>query len=306
MGLEITVIHESPRPTWSTRRLIDAIKRLGHRPRYTLVQYLSGGVGLECPVLYRGRCISYDAGIVRSLGRFPTAETLLKRVAVLSQLETRIPLVNSPRALLLARDKYASIRVLEANKIPVPRTVVTEDPYEALHWIETWGSAVIKPLSGTMGLGSFLVTDVDTAYRVISFIASLRQPIYVQEYIRKKGNRDIRVFVVGEQVVAAAYRIARPGSWKTNVAQGARTEPARIDAELEEIAIRAVRALGLCYAGVDVAEKEEGGYVVFEVNASPLWRGLYQATGVDPAPYIVAMVEEIAKGRREPCSSITL
>jgi ribosomal protein S6--L-glutamate ligase len=238
--------------------------------------------------------------VLRALGRFPLFETLLKRVAVMKQLlDQGVPVVNHPYTLLLARDKYTSLRLLASRGLPVPKTVVTEDPYEALHLVEQWGKAVIKPLAGTMGLGSFMVSDVDTAYRVLELIASLRQPIYVQEYVEKKGNRDIRVFVVGDMVVAAAYRIARPGTWKTNVAQGARTEPAKIPPEVEELAIKAARALGLCYAGVDIAETSEGSYVIFEVNASPLWRGLYGATGVDPSDYIVSFLEELILGSRD-------
>ena len=306
MSGEAAVIHEAPKPTWTSRRLIEALKGLGYRVRYLLVHYVTGSVGSgQCSVTYRGRCLALDAALLRSLGRFPTAELLLKRVVVLSQLAETIPVVNHPQSMLTARDKYGSLLILARAGLPVPRTVVTEDPYEALRLVESWGAAVIKPVSGTMGLGSFLVTDTDTAYRVLSLIAALRQPIYVQEYVEKKGNQDIRVFVVGDEVVAAAYRVARPGSWKTNVAQGAVTKPAKVDRELEELAIKATRALGLCYAGVDVAERADGGYVIFEVNASPLWQGLYRATGVDPAAHIARLVDDLVKGRREPCRPVT-
>ncbi len=294
---EIAVVHEAPRPTWSTRRLLKAIRSYGYKATYVLIQYLSGCIHCNCNVLYRGRCFVPSAAILRSLGRFPTVETMLKRINTLNQLAREVPVVNNPQSLLLARDKYASLKILSNHGIPVPRTLVTEDPYEALKFIENVGSVVIKPLSGTMGLGSFRVDDPDTAYRILTIVASLKQPIYVQEYVKKKGNRDIRVFVVDGEAVAAAFRIAKPGSWKTNVAQGARTEPAPLPEDVREIAVKATEALNLCYAGVDIAEREEGGYVVFEVNASPLWRGLYEATGIDPAPYIVkAVVESLKRG----------
>ncbi len=296
----VAVIHEAPRPTWSSRRLLEAARARGHRARYVLVQYLSGTVAGGCAVTYRGSCLELDGAIVRAIGRFPSLETLLKRVGVLAHMvDEGVPAVNHPLSLLAARDKYTSLRLLASSGVPVPRTLVTEDPYEALHAIERWGRAVIKPIVGTMGLGSFMVDDVDEAYRVLELIATLRQPIYVQEYVEKKGNRDIRAFVVGDRVVAAAYRVAPSGAWKTNVARGARTEPAPVTPELEELAVRAARSVGLCYAGVDVAETVDGRYVVFEVNAAPLWRGLYEATGVDPAPFIVELLEDMIKGRRD-------
>ena len=91
------------------------------------------------------------------------------------------------------------------------------------------------------------------------------------------------------------YRVAPRNSWKTNIAQGARPVPATVRKEIEEAAIRAVKVLGLVYAGIDIIEYGENQYAVIEVNASPLWRGLQTATGVNPARHIVEKVLELVK-----------
>jgi len=197
-------------------------------------------------------------------------------------------------AIFIARDKFTSIRLLHEAGLPVPRTILTEDPSQALHAIEEMGSVVFKPIMGSLGLGSFKVDNIDTGYHIVNLLLELNQPLYVQQYVEKKGDRDIRVFVVDSQPIASMYRVSARGAWKTNVAQGAKPLPANPPREILEDAVKAVEVLGLVYAGVDIAETPTG-HVIFEVNASPLWRGLYTATGVDPAPAIVEATIRLAK-----------
>jgi SSU ribosomal protein S6P modification protein len=101
------------------------------------------------------------------------------------------------------------------------------------------------------------------------------------------------VVVVGGRAIGAEFR--RSAGWKTNVAQGARPEPARLTKELEELAVRAVEALNLEYGGVDIAETKEG-YYIFEVNPTMSWQGFKAATGINRAPFIVErLLEKIRK-----------
>ncbi|MEM4139400.1 MAG: ATP-grasp domain-containing protein, partial [Sulfolobaceae archaeon] len=104
----------------------------------------------------------------------------------------------------------------------------------------------------------------------------------------KPGDRDIRIFVVGNEVIGSIYRI-NPSNWKTNTAQGAIAQILRPNKELVEIAIKSCEVLGLDYAGIDIIESKEG-YMVLEVNAAPLWKGLMSATGVNPAKYIIELL----------------
>ncbi len=295
--LKIAVVHEAPRPTWTSRRLLEAIREMGHKPLYLLAPYLSTNfTSTTCILRYRGKCIDVDAVIVRSLGRSLTVEKFLARLAILEHLEKcGVLVVNPAESLRVARDKCSSIVRLSHAGVPVPPTVVTEDPMEALRVIEEWKNVVIKPVVGSLGLGSFHVDNIDLGYRIVSVLSSLGQPIYIQKYVEKKGNRDIRAFVVGDRVIAAVYRIAPPGSWKTNIAQGAKAVPIKLDPHMEEIAVRAAKVLNLYYSGVDMAETVDGKVYVFEANASPLWRGLYEATNVDPAYHIVKLIVEHVK-----------
>ncbi len=294
--MEIGVIHDAPTPPWSARRLIEAARSQGYPARYYRISrihgYVSAGPG---EFRYGSRSFTAEALIVRSLGFITNTEQLTRRHAILKHLElSGRTVINPPDPLMVARDKYLSLVVLERSGIPVPPTLVTEDISAAVEAVEKWGEVVVKPVVGSLGRGSIRLSDPDLAYNVFKSLLSFGQPLYIQKYLEKEGNADIRVFVVGEEAVAAELRRAPPGSWKTNVAQGGKPEPYGPDPEVEELAVRASRTLGLEYSGVDLAPTREG-YVVLEVNASPLWRGLQEATGVDPATHIVRRLVELAR-----------
>ncbi len=293
--VNVAILHESPKPTWTSRQLIEAFTELGARVYYMRASKLSGIVGdREIKVVYASRLIDLDAIIVRNLGFLISTEQLLKRISILQQLEDEgVLVINPSKSLLIARDKYTSIRILKKAGIPVPETIITEDIRVAMKYVREWRIVVIKPLMGSLGLGSIKVDDPDVAYRIIRTLLSQNQPIYLQKYVEKPG-RDIRVFTVGLRVLAAAYRIAPPGQWKTNVALGAKTEPAEVSKDLEDIAIKVVKALKLEYAGIDIAESPSG-YIVFEANAAPLWRGLMNATGINPAKAVAKHVLNLIK-----------
>lgn len=222
-------------------------------------------------------------------------EQLMKRVDTLEEIERNgTPIVNSTRAMLLARDKFGSLIRLSKNNIPVPPTALVEDPFEAMRLAEKWGEVVIKPVTGSLGLGSVKASDPDIVFRIAKAILSVNQPVYIQKYV-KKPNRDIRAFVVGGRLLGAVYRISQE-SWKTNVAQGAVVQVLRPTAEIEELAIKSTEILGLDYAGIDIVEDSEGGYKILEVNGAPLWKGFMSATSINPAKYIVEyLISKIKK-----------
>jgi ribosomal protein S6--L-glutamate ligase len=201
--------------------------------------------------------------------------------------------VNPTRAYQHTKDKYSMISKLASAGLPIPKTYVTEMAHWAYRANRNFRQVVYKPIVGSLGFGSMRFSDVDMAFNAYKRLESLGQPLYLQEYLEKPG-RDIRAFVVGEEVLASISRAANAGEWKTNVAQGGKVKSAELSGELEELALRAVESLKLVYAGVDILETDWGP-LLLEVNASPSWQGLQKATGVDVARQIVGHVCKLLK-----------
>jgi RimK family alpha-L-glutamate ligase len=141
-----------------------------------------------------------------------------------------------------------------------------------------------------MGLGMARVEDADVAARVFRALELERAVYYLQETI-PHGGRDIRALVVGERVVGAIARVG--DGWRTNVARGARAEPVALDAAQEELCVRACRAVGADYGGVDLLPGPDGRDYVVEVNGIPGWQGVERATGADVAGALVEWVEAL-------------
>ncbi|HYV84969.1 MAG TPA: RimK family alpha-L-glutamate ligase [Patescibacteria group bacterium] len=206
-----------------------------------------------------------------------------------------LPVVNQPRCLERTIDKHWTSRLLERAGIPTPRTVVAESLDDALQAFATLGDVVVKPLLGSGGRGILRLTDPDLAWRAFRALEEQRAVFYLQEFV-PHGRTDLRLFVAGGEVVAAARRSGE--SWKCNVAAGAATLPHAPTAEQADLAARAAAAVGADYAGVDLLEAEDGRLLVNEVNGIPGWSGLQEVARIDIASVVASRVRARIGGRR--------
>lgn len=226
-----------------------------------------------------------DVSFIRSFGP-GSCEQLTRRISMIEHMEVSgIRVINPCYSFRRARDKYATGYTLASAGLPVAETYTTEDMQRAYRWSKELGESIYKPILGSMGKGSLKFDNPDIAYNAWKMLTRLGQPLIVQEYLRNPG-RDIRVFVVGGEVVGSAYKYGAAGEWKTNVAQGGRMVDEPIPHEILKLGVKATSALGLDYAGVDIIESERGP-VILEVNGAPGWQALKAATGVDVAEKIV-------------------
>jgi len=279
----------------NVKQLYNACKEIAGKTILARIMDMSAYVGSDGSRFWRGDREITDVNLclLRSFGS-GSYEQVTKRVSMIEHLESSGTLVVNPtRAYQKTKDKYSMIFTLAETGLPIPETYVTEMAHWAYRASRNFRETVYKPIVGSLGFGSMKFSDADMAFNAFKRLESLGQPIYLQEHLEKPG-RDIRAFVVGEEVLASIYRIARADEWKTNVAQRGKPKSTKLSVELQELALRAVEALELIYAGVDILETEQGP-VLLEVNASPGWQGLQKATGLNVARQIVQYVVNLAK-----------
>jgi RimK family alpha-L-glutamate ligase len=234
-----------------------------------------------------------DALLIRPIGR-GSLEELVFRMDMLYKLEREgFYLINPAEAIEHCVDKYDILSILEDNGVPVPRTFATESANWALEaFNELGGDVVIKPVFGSRGIGATRVNDPEVALTVFKAITFQHGVIYLQEFV-EHGTSDIRVFVVGDHVVAAMRREA--DGWKTNYSQGARPVPITLSKEFEDMAVRAAQSVGAKVSGVDILEGPDGPKIC-DVNSQPGWKGLQMVTKVNIADEIVVfMLDEMKR-----------
>ncbi|MFB0543580.1 MAG: RimK family alpha-L-glutamate ligase [Candidatus Bathyarchaeia archaeon] len=274
----------------NARELAEAARKLGHEAFMGSILNMSSYVDSETSRFWVGtrEVTDTDVCFLRSFGP-GSCEQLTRRISMIEHMEyAGIRVVNPCYPFRRARDKYATQYALTKAGLPVARTFTTESIYRAYDMTKELGESVYKPILGSRGYGSLKFNDPDLAFDAYKMLARVGQPMIIQEYIPNPG-RDIRVFVVGEEAIASAYKYGAEGSWKTNVAQGAKMIAEPLPEEIEELGVKAVKAMDLVYAGVDIIESERGP-IILEANGSPGWSALKSATGVDIAGKIVEYV----------------
>jgi len=213
--------------------------------------------------------------LVRGFGANVTQKIFFRLDILRAIEEYGVRLINSRESLELASDKFLTSILLEKFNIPTPKTIICEDPHDALQMYEELGrDVIIKPLFGSKGIGISRLNDRGFAENVIISLGQLNEVFYLQEFI-EHYNRDIRILVIGNKAIAGMYRIS--DNWKTNIYAGARMESIELTKELKSLAVKSAKAVKTEIAGVDIIESENGHYVL-EVNSIPGFTALQKVT----------------------------
>ncbi len=243
------------------------------------------------------RLDEFDAVLVRTMAP-GTLEQVVFRMDVLGRLQQQgTVVVNPPRALEAAVDKYLASAKLHAAGLLTPPTWVCQTLDQAMiGFYQLGGNVVVKPLFGSEGRGLMRIEDPDLAIRVFKTLAQIGAVIYMQPFLPHQGF-DIRILLVGSHVFCV--RRSNPSDWRTNVSRGATAEPFTPSSELIAMARTAARAIGATIAGVDLLPTRDGLCYVLEVNAVPGWQSTSSALGVDIASTVLEHLKWlVAKNRK--------
>ncbi|MGY6588459.1 MAG: 30S ribosomal protein S6--L-glutamate ligase [Wenzhouxiangella sp.] len=291
--MRIAIMSRS-RKIYSTRRLVEAAEERGHDIQVVDTARCYMNIASHRPTIhYRGKLLEQFDAVIPRIG----ASITFYGTAVLRQFEMMgtFPL-NESVAVNRSRDKLRSLQLLARRGIGLPVTGFARAPDDIGDLIEMVGGAplVAKLLEGTQGIGVVLCETRKAAESVLEAFMGLNVSIMVQEYIKEAGGADIRCFVVGDKVVAAIKRQAKPGEFRSNLHRGGTAELIKITPEERAVAVRAARIMGLNVAGVDLLRSNHGP-LVMEVNSSPGLEGIENATGKDVAGMIIQFLEKNAR-----------
>ena len=285
----VTLLGE--RGGWHVERLAEAFGRHGHTVEVVSWQAIGAAVGPSGLRFAPDALATADVVAVRGMpgiGSGPQRlEEVVFRMDALAQLEAAgTPVVNKPRTLEIAIDKYLSLAMLAQAGICVPQTIVVQGEAVARRaWEQLGGSCVVKPLFGSRGRGIRRVASDSEATAI-----GAGGVAYLQEFI-PHGGWDLRILVVGDDTFAMR-RVAAAGEWRTNVSLGGRPQAVEASAEVITIARHAAATVGARIAGVDILPGPDGP-VVLEVNAVPAWRGLQSVVDADLTEAVAQEVEKV-------------
>jgi ribosomal protein S6--L-glutamate ligase len=196
---------------------------------------------------------------------------------------------NPVEAVLAADDKAATtLRLAAAGVAQVPTEIVPFDLTAVREAAVRLGfPAVVKRTHGAQGRW---VRRADGADELDQVLAELQVEgpgaLLVQPEVVESRGRSIRVVVTGGAPIAVTERHARDGEWRSNINQGGWQHPITLTAEETDLALRAVAALGLAHAGVDILRTAAGPRIL-EVNACPDFTSMQPFTTDDLAAAVL-------------------
>jgi len=274
----------------------------------TLAQALERETGFNCLVdlslvtcdLDQGKAFYGDLELtgldglaVKKLGPAYSPD-LLDRLEMLKFIAAQgVRVFSRPEAVGRVLDRLSCTVALRNAGIPIPPTVITEDPAAAARAVERLGRCVLKPLYTSKARG-MMVVEPEPGLRdaLENFKASGNKMIYLQQMVELPGQ-DLGLVFLGGRYLATYARVGGKGSWNTTTRSGGRYEAYEPSPEIIALADKAQAAFGLDFTCVDVAESDQG-LVVFEVSAFGGFRGLLEGCGLDAArAYAAYMAGEL-------------
>ncbi len=271
------------------RMLLDAFEGIG--VQVTPIELKNAVFNPMDPMDGPQRWGDYDAVIDRSL----SLTNSMNSVRILESFGVRC--INPLSAIEVCADKLATTLALVRAGVPTPQVRVATNAVSGLEAVEAIGyPAVIKPTVGSWGRLVARINDRDAAEAILEHRETLgsasQNVFYIQEHINKP-DRDIRVFVVGGETIAAIVR--HSAHWVTNTARGATAEGMEITDELREISLNAANTTGADIVAVDLLECPVRGLLVNEMNHSMEFRNSMETTGVNIAECVARHAAQIAE-----------
>ncbi|WMJ88342.1 ATP-grasp domain-containing protein [Anaerocolumna sp. MB42-C2] len=214
---------------------------------------------------------------------------------------------NSSQAIAACDDKSLTHLYLQSAGIKMPRTIVAPMTFSNIGYTnldfldcvvrELGYPIVIKECFGSFGQQVYLAGNRQELIDCVTDIGA--KPMLFQEFIQNSKGRDLRLQVVGNQVVATMYRYSENGDFRANVSNGGKMKPYEPDQKQIELALRCCKIMGLDFAGVDLLFGKNQEPIVCEVNSNAHFKNIFECTGINVADSILAyIIKRICIGKR--------
>ena len=284
--LRILIVSKSD-DNHTVKRIVEDSKKLGHE--IFVVDILGAFITYEkntYKIYNISEGVGFDISSQNTIAIIrATVKDKTSYLDLLSQLEKiGICMVNSRETVDICSDKYKTSLISSVEHKDV-----------AIESLDTEYPVVMKTLSGSKGVGVLFV-ESERSYDSLVQLLYNQNPnvdLLVQEYI--KTDKDIRVIVLGGQIIAAMERSVIEGDFRSNVSQGGKVKHYKLSDLEKEQCILAAKAVNGVWTAVDFIPSKEPkskAPYILEVNHSPGTQGIEEASGENIVKQILKHFEE--------------
>lgn len=213
-----------------------------------------------------------------------------------------IRLFNRASVIEECDDKSATFLRLANQGIKMPKTIIAplvfpgtykeEDQFIELIEESMSYPLIIKESFGSFGEQVYMVKNQNELRKKRKELAE--KPHIYQEFIASSKGRDVRVNVVGEDVIASMERTSHT-DFRANISHGGSMRPINLPSSFRELAIKVTKAIGADFAGVDLLFGQDGEPVLCEVNSNAHIKNILECTGISVADAIMEHIKREIK-----------
>ncbi|MBY0229034.1 MAG: hypothetical protein K2W96_07135 [Gemmataceae bacterium] len=193
--------------------------------------------------------------------------------------------VNGWDAFALHQTKPVQLARVAALGVPIPPTLLGNDPLRVKEFAAAHPRCIFKPVQG--GAHTRRLTPNHLNDRNLKNLAV--SPVTLQEEV---PGTNIRAFVAGERVLACDVRSEHVDFRDTDDPMIHRHE---LPPEVAAQSLRIARELKLLWTGIDYRLTPEGRYVFLEANPSPMFLGFEARSGLPLTESLVKLLTEDAR-----------
>lgn len=262
-GLIFYTFEDAEKNKWFIRRMQEEGARRGHLLSLYIVDRPAPDVQ-DCPA---------DFCINRS--RLPSISQCFEEKQKCS--------VNNEKTIRIANDKWLTYKLFKKLALPCMDTFLPDHlpPFPF----------VVKGRGGHGGSEVFLVKN-EAEYKAL--LPRLQDTPYLLQPLCDEPGVDVRVYVMGENVMAAVKRTSE-SDFRSNYSLGGQVELFQPTQEQLSCIRRLQKALNSDYIGVDFI-RHKGQWVLNEIEDAAGARMLYQLTKIDFISHYWQQIERRLKG----------
>lgn len=190
---------------------------------------------------------------------------------------TRVPMGDSiTMARLVARKGIRTARTWVLSSPEQLPIILPELPFPC----------VFKVRKGGSGRKIYIANHTGEALQVAEGLAKSGFSFVVQEILPPTGT-DVRVFVVGDQIVAAVERLAHPTFMRPKEEGNLRLHETKLQPAEIKLVKSAMQLYAAPYAAVSILRREDEEPVLLELSRAPALGEVEATTGVNIAARII-------------------
>lgn len=191
--------------------------------------------------------------------------------------QCKLKVYNDAKVAEICNDKAKTYAYLAGKGIPLIESVFLENKIFVSSLDKVPYGTVIKAVDGHGGNQVVLWNEDVDKEELLNKIGN--SDVIVQKFTGQ-AKQDVRVYVIGKQIIGAIKRTAKEG-FRSNYSLGGKVEEYRLSEEEKQLVQKVISEFSFGLAGIDFLIGDSGEFILNEIEDVVGARMLYECTNIN-------------------------